>query len=149
MERVVTVLLAGAVIAVLPLAALALTRPPLAPLVAMPVVAAWLLPRRIWPDERRGAGLARIAVAFLLAVGTLIPAFLYVYAVSITAGLCGDGSDAVPTTAMVTAYAVVAGWGFRGRNRLLIAWPAAVLVGASTLLLASYVDPGAHGHCET
>ena len=93
---------------------------------------------------------ARILGAGVLAVLALAPAFLYVWSISISAGLCGDHARTwVTVIAVAVPLVVVGSWGFLHGNWIFVAWPAAVLAAAACLMLASYLQPGAHGHCET
>jgi hypothetical protein len=111
------------------------------------VVAAVLLPPRIWPDESRARGLIRIAIPGLLAFVLILPSWFASYVVSISAGLCGDLSS-FHLLALVP-YFVVGAWGFRRGALLHAAWPLAVPASVAVFLLISYVDPGAHAQCET
>ena len=93
---------------------------------------------------------ARIIGAGVLAALAAMAAFLYAYAVGISAGLCGEhGHGWLTAVAVVLPLLVVGSWGLRHGNWILVAWPAAVLSAAACVMLASYLDPGAHGHCET
>ena len=123
---------------------------PLTTIVLLAAIAsAVFLPPRLWPDESRWVGARRIAAASLLAAVALVPAWIYLYAISIPAGLCGDGRTWPTVVAVVVPLGVVGSWGLRGPNRILFAWPAAVLAAAACVSIAEYVDPRAHGHCET
>jgi hypothetical protein len=93
---------------------------------------------------------ARLVGAGLLAALAAVPALIYAYAIEISAGLCGDGGQGwARTIAVVVPLIVVGWWGFRHGNWIFLAWPAAVLSAAALASLAAYLDPGAHGHCET
>jgi hypothetical protein len=85
----------------------------------------------------------------LLAAVAYLAALFYVYIIGISAGLCGDGNHAVAAIGLRIPYVVVSTWGFMRRNWLLLAWPLAVLAAAAGLAFVEYVDPSAHGHCET
>jgi hypothetical protein len=111
--------------------------------------AAAFLPPRLWPEEPRASGTVRIVGAGALAAVAAVPAGVYLYGVSISAGLCGDGRSWPPILAAALPLVVVGSWGLRGRNRILVAWPAAVLAAAACISIAEYLDPNAHGHCET
>jgi hypothetical protein len=118
------------------------------PTVAVAVVLALLAPQRLWPDEPRRTGALRILGAGLLGVLMVVPLFLYEFAVTVSAGLCGR-TGWPEALAGVVAFVVVLTWGFRGRRRILFAFPAAVLAANACALLAAYADPPAHGYCET
>jgi hypothetical protein len=93
---------------------------------------------------------ARIVGAGALALLAVVPAGLYVFAISISAGLCGDHARTWISVVAVTVPLVVVGsWGLLHGNWIFVAWPAAVLAAAACLMLSSYLQPGAHGHCET
>lgn len=123
---------------------------PLATLVVfLALGCAVFLPPRLWPDERRAVGTARLLGAGVLAGLALVPAVLYHFAISISAGLCGGGRAWPTLVAVVLPLAVVGSWGLRGRNRVLLAWPLAVVAAAACVAIAEYLDPRAHGQCET
>jgi hypothetical protein len=93
---------------------------------------------------------ARILSAGALAVLAVVPAFLYEFGIAIDAGLCGDDARWwISAIAVATPLLVVGSWGLRHGWWILVAWPAAVFSAAACLMLASYLQPGAHGHCET
>ena len=93
---------------------------------------------------------ARILGAGALALLAVVPAGLYVFAISISAGLCGDHARTwISVIAVAVPLLVVGSWGLLHGNWIFVAWPAAVLASAACLMLASYLPPGAHGHCET
>ena len=93
---------------------------------------------------------ARIVGAGLLALLAVIPAGLYVWSISISAGLCGDHAHTWISVVAVTVPLVIVGsWGLLHGNWIFLAWPAAVFAAAACLMLASYLQPSAHGHCET
>jgi hypothetical protein len=95
-------------------------------------------------------GAARIAGAALLAAVAVLPAFLYEFAISISAGLCGDNASGwITAVAVAVPLLVVGSWGLLHANWIFVAWPAAVLAAAACLMLADYEQTGAHGHCET
>jgi hypothetical protein len=92
----------------------------------------------------------RIVGAGLLALIAVLPALLYSYGVSISAGLCGDHANKwISLVAVATPLVVVGSWGLMHGNWIFVAWPAAVLSSVACLLLASYLQPGARGYCET
>jgi hypothetical protein len=93
---------------------------------------------------------ARIAGATVLAVAALAPAAFYVFAIGISAGLCGeDARWWINAISVAVPLLVVGSWGLLRGNWIFVAWPAAVLAGAACFSLARYLQPGAHGHCET
>ena len=100
--------------------------------------------------RRYAVGAARILAATLLALAAVVPALLYDYVIAISAGLCG--SDArwwVSAVAVAMPLLVVGSWGLLHGWWILVAWPAAVFAAVSSLMLADYLQTGAHGHCET
>lgn len=110
----------------------------------------WRLADELWPRLGRGRSLAVLAFGLVLALGAVAPTFLAVYVLTISAGLCGDGrADWLVVLFSLGAYLIVASWGLRSPWRLPWAWPLAVLSAAAVTVLVSYVDPGAHGFCET
>src|SRR5262249_42462814 len=101
-------------------------------------------------QKRVALGAARIVGAGVLALLALIPAFVYSYAISISAGLCGDhGPTWILALAVGIPLVVVGSWGVMHGNWIFVAWPAAVLAAAACLMLVSYLRPGARGYCET
>jgi hypothetical protein len=93
---------------------------------------------------------ARIVGAGLLALAAVFPAFLYEYGIAISAGLCGEHARWwISVIAASVPLLVVGSWGFIHGSWIFVAWPAAVLAAAACLMLASYLQPGAHGYCET
>ena len=116
---------------------------------ALVLALAAFLPPRLWPDERRLAGTGRIVAAGVLAALAALPAAFYVYAVDVSAGLCGGTRGWAAILSVAVPLVVVGSWGLGGRNRVLLAWPAAVLAAAACSTIARYVDPRAHGYCET
>jgi hypothetical protein len=100
--------------------------------------------------RRFGRGAARVVGASVLSVGAAFGALLYDYVFSISAGLCGDSGSHWPTVLAIAVPLVVIGsWGVLHGNWIYVAWPAAVLSAAACVVLVDYVDPGAHGYCET
>ena len=86
----------------------------------------------------------------MLAAAAVVPGFIYDYAITITAGLCGEhGSRWLGVVAALVPLLIVGSWGVRHGNWIFVAWPAAVLAAFACSLLVEYVDSGAHGHCET
>jgi hypothetical protein len=148
-NRAVDAVLMLGVLALYPLVLLATTAPYTGVAGIGSIAAIWLLPPRLWPGERRRRGVARIVGAAALAALALVPAFLYEYGIAIAAGLCGDGNRVVAAVGLCVPYVVVSTWGFVRRNWLLLAWPLAVLAAATGLMFVEYLDPSAHGHCET
>jgi hypothetical protein len=120
-------------------------------LLGLPVslAAAWALPPLAWPETSGRTGFVLLLLGAAATVIASFPAFFYAYAISISAGLCGDErNDAVLTAAFFAGYAVVGSWALRDRGRLWV-WPLAVFAGASVALLVAYAMPSAHGACET
>jgi hypothetical protein len=102
-------------------------------------------------SRRRYAHAAvRIVAAGVLALAAAVFAFLYEYAISISAGLCGSHARWwLDVVAVAVPLLVVGSWGLLHGWWILAAWPAAVLAAAACLSLVSYLQPDAHGHCET
>ncbi len=110
----------------------------------------WHLADGLWPRFGRGRSLVVLVLGLVLALGAFVPALLSVYVLTTTAGLCGDGrADWLVVPFSLAAYLIVASWGLRSPWRLPWAWPLGVLSAAAVAVLVSYVDPGAHGFCET
>jgi hypothetical protein len=100
--------------------------------------------------RRYAVAAARIIAAGVLALLAVFPAFLYEYVIAISAGLCGDRARWwVSVIAVAVPLIVVGSWGLRHGWWILVAWPAAVFAAGACLMLASYLQPGAHGYCET
>jgi hypothetical protein len=100
--------------------------------------------------RRYAVAAARIVAGGVLALVALVPALVYEYGIAISAGLCG--SDArwwISAIAITVPLLVVGSWGLLHGWWILVAWPGAVLAAAACLMLASYLQPGAHGYCET
>lgn len=110
---------------------------------------AWRLSGELWPHLGRRRSLAVLGLGFVLALAVLVPGFFYSYIVTITAGLCGDEGRAWLAILPAAAYAIVLSWGLRSPRRLPWAWPLAVLSAVAANVLMAYIDPGAHGFCET
>jgi hypothetical protein len=99
---------------------------------------------------RYAVAAVRILAAGVLALAASAFAVLYEYVISISAGLCGEHARWwVDVVAVGVPLIVVGSWGLLHGWWILVAWPAAVLAAAAFLSLASYVQPSAHGHCET
>ena len=100
--------------------------------------------------RRYAAAAARIVAAGVLALAAVVFAFLYEYVISISAGLCGSHARSwISAIAVAVPLIVVGSWGLLHGWWILVAWPAAVFAAVACLMLADYVQPGAHGHCET
>jgi hypothetical protein len=100
--------------------------------------------------RRYAVAAVRILAAAVLALAAAVFAVFYEYAVSISAGLCGDRARWwIDVVAVAVPLIVVGSWGLLHGWWILVAWPAAVLAAAAFLSLVSYVQPSAHGHCET
>ncbi len=121
----------------------------LSTVVVVAVAGSALFAPRLWPDERRSVAMLRIGGATVLAAVAYLPAYFYDYAIAISAGLCGHQNGWPEAFAVAVPLLVVGAWGLRGRHRVLFAWPAAVFSAAACLSLAAYLDPSAHGQCET
>jgi hypothetical protein len=100
--------------------------------------------------RRYAVAAARIVAAGVLALLAVFPAFLYEYVIAVSAGLCGDRARWwITVIAVAVPLIVVGSWGMRHGWWILVAWPAAVFAAGACLMLASYLQPGAHGYCET
>ena len=86
----------------------------------------------------------------VLALAAVILAFFYEFLIAISAGLCGEHARWwIHVVAVAVPLIVVGSWGLLHGWWILAAWPAAVFAAASCLVLANYLQSGAHGHCET
>jgi hypothetical protein len=100
--------------------------------------------------RRYAVAVVRILAASVLALAAVVFALFYEYVIGISAGLCGDHARGwIDVVAVGVPLVVVGSWGLLHGWLILAAWPAAVLAAAACLVLADYLQPGAHGHCET
>lgn len=107
-----------------------------------------VLSGRLWPDLGRRRTVLTVATALGLSFVALFPAGLYVYVVTISAGLCGERTG-YASVASVVAYGVVASRGLRSPKQLVLFWPLAILAAVAVWLLVDYPFSSAHGYCET
>lgn len=116
--------------------------------VLLVAIVGYALSGRAWPTLSTGVTGTIVVGGVLLSFVALFPTALYLYVVSVGAGLCGDRPVAADV-ASVAAYGVVASRGLATPRRLLVALPVAVVTAASVFLLVRYPFASAHVYCET
>jgi hypothetical protein len=111
----------------------------------------WYIPARLWGRERLAANIGILVASAACAWLALVVAFVAAYTIRTDNDLCGTAHhvQAIADVSALATYLAVGAAGIRGRRRLLLYWPLAVVAAAAVYLAVPAILPGGSGFCET